>query len=79
MTKEMYKQLLHTRKREVDKMERNKYIKVIDYYNRLLTKGTITREMAWWKTQDVILCAMKDDGTTPDDFCYICEYRDRLF
>ena len=60
-------------------MERNKYIEVIDYYNRLLKKGTITRETALWTIHAVILCAMKDGITTGDDFCYICEYRDRLF
>ena len=60
-------------------MDKNKYIEVIDYYNRLLTKGTITRETALWTIHAVILCAMKDSRTTPDDYCYICEYRDRLF
>lgn len=60
-------------------MERNKYIEVIDYYNRLLTKGTITRETAWWTIHAVIMCAMKDDRTTYDDYWYILEYRDRLF
>lgn len=60
-------------------MERYKYIEVIDYYNRLLKKGTITEESARWAMHAVILCAMKDGITTPDDYCYICEYRDRLF
>lgn len=60
-------------------MERNKYIEVIDYYNQLLTKGIITRETALWGIQAVILCAQKDNRTRPDDYCYICEYRDRLF
>ena len=60
-------------------MDRNKYIEVIDYYNRLLAKHTITRETALWIIHAVILCAMKDDRTTSDDYCYICEYRDRLF
>ena len=60
-------------------MERNKYIEVIDYYNRLMKKGTITCDTARWAIQAVILCAMKDGITTADDYCYICEYRDRLF
>ena len=60
-------------------MERNKYIEVIDHYNRLLSGGAITCATAWWATQAVIECAMKDSRTTPDDYCYICEYRDRLF
>ena len=60
-------------------MEKSKYIEVIDFYNRLLTKGTITRETALWAIHAVILCAMKDDRTTPDDYCYIVGYRDRLF
>ena len=60
-------------------MEKNKYIEVIDHYNRLLKKGTITCETAWWAMQAVILCTMKDDIITADDYCYICEYRDRLF
>lgn len=60
-------------------MERNKYIEVIDYYNRLLKKGTITCEIARWAIHAVILCAMKDSITTADDYCYLCEYRDRLF
>lgn len=60
-------------------MERNKYIEVIDYYNRLLKKGTITCEIARWAIHAVILCAMKDGMTTADDYYYICEYRDRLF
>ena len=60
-------------------MEKNKYIEVIDYYNRLLKKGTITCEVARWAIHAVILCAMKDDRTTPDDYCYIVGYRDRLF
>ena len=65
--------------KKVDKMEKNKYIEVIDHYNRLLTERTITRQTAWWAIQAVILCAMKDGITTADDYCYICEYRDRLF
>ena len=60
-------------------MERNKYIEVIDYYNRLLKKDTITCEIARWAMHAVILCAMKDDRTTPDDYRYLWEYRDRLF
>lgn len=60
-------------------MERKKYIEVIDHYNLLLTKGTITRETAWWSIQAVIRCAMKDDITTDKDYWYLCEYRDRLF
>lgn len=60
-------------------MERNKYIEVIDHYNRLKTDGIITYEAAWWAIQAVILCAMKDGITTADDYCYICEYRDRVF
>lgn len=60
-------------------MEKNKYIEVIDYYNRLLTKRTITRDTARWAIHAVILCAMKDGTTTADDYCYLCEYRDRLF
>ena len=60
-------------------MERKKYIEVIDHYNRLLKEGTITDEMAWWAMHAVILCAMKDDIFTYDDYCYICEYRDNLF
>ena len=59
-------------------MERNKYIEVIDYYNRLLTKGTITRETALWTIHAVILCAMKDDRITADDFSYLIGYRDEL-
>lgn len=60
-------------------MEKNKYIKSIDYYNRLLTKGEITREIALWAIHAVILCAMNDDRTTYDDYRYLLEYRDRLF
>ena len=60
-------------------MERNKYIKAIEHYNRLLKEGTITREVAWWAIHAVILCAMKDDITTVDDYFYILEYRDRVF
>ena len=60
-------------------MEKNKYIEVIDHYNWLLKKGTIACESAWWAIHAVILCAMKDGMTTADDYCYICEYRDRLF
>lgn len=60
-------------------MEKNKYIEVIDHYNRLLTDGAITCVTAWWAIQAVILCALKDDRTTPDDYCYILGYRDRLF
>ena len=60
-------------------MERNKYIEVIDYYNRLLTKGTIARETALWSIHAVILCAMKDYRISVDDYCYILGYRDRLF
>ena len=60
-------------------MERNKYIEVIDHYNRLLKKGSITCEIARWAMHAVLLCAMKDGITTADDYCYICEYRDRLF
>ena len=60
-------------------MERNKYIEVIDYYNRLLKKGTITCEIAQWATHAVILCALKDGITKADDYCYIYKYRDRLF
>ena len=60
-------------------MERNKYIEVIDYYDRLLKKGTITCEIARWAIHAVILCTMKDDIITDDDYYYICEYRDRVF
>ena len=60
-------------------MEKNKYIEVIDYYNWFLKNGTITNETAWWVTQAVISCALKDGITTADDYSYICEYRDRLF
>ena len=59
-------------------MERNKYIEVIDHYDRLLSEGTITWATAWWATQAVVLCAMKDSITTADDYSYICEYRDRV-
>ena len=59
-------------------MERNKYIEVIDHYDRLLKEGTITCETAWWAIQAVVLCATKD-RTTLDDYCYILGYRDRLF
>lgn len=60
-------------------MERNKYIEVIDYYNRLLTKGRITRENALWAIHAVMMCAMEDSRMSADDYCYILEYRDRLF
>lgn len=60
-------------------MEKNKYIEVIDHFEYLYTKGVIDRKTAWWATQGVICCAIKDDITTPDDYCYICERRDRLF
>ena len=60
-------------------MEKNKYIEAIDHYGRLLSEGTITRAEAWWAIHAVILCAMKDDRTTYDDYRYILEYRDRLF
>lgn len=59
-------------------MEKNKYIEVIDRYYRLSTKHTITRDTAWWSTQAVILCAMKDDRITADDYCYLLDYRDEL-
>ena len=60
-------------------MERNKYIEVIDYYNRLFTKGTIARETALWTIHAVIMCALKDYSISVDDYCYILGYRDRLF
>ena len=60
-------------------MEKNKYIEVIDHYDRLWSEGTINCATAWWATQAVILCALKDGITTADDYCYICKYRDRLF
>ena len=60
-------------------MERIKYIEVIDHYDRLLKDGTITCTIAWWATQAVILCAMRDSGITPDDYCFILGYRDRVF
>lgn len=60
-------------------MERNKYIEVIDHYARLLSEGTITSVTAWWATQAVILCAMRDDRLSGDDYCYILGYRDRVF
>ena len=60
-------------------MEKNKYIEVIDHYNQLLTERAITCETAWWAIQAVILCALKDDRTSADDYCYILGYRDRLF
>lgn len=59
-------------------MEKNKYIEVIDRYYRLSAKHTITRDTAWWSTQAVILCAMKDDRITADDYCYLLDYRDEL-
>ena len=59
-------------------MEKNKYIEVIDHYYRLFTERKITGVIARWSAQAVILCAMKDDRTTPDDYDYIIEYRDRL-
>lgn len=65
--------------RKVDKMERNKYIEVIDHYNRLLKEGTITCETAWWAIQAVILCAMRDLRITVDDYSDLLVYRDRLF
>ena len=64
--------------RKVDKMEKNKYIEVVDYYKRLLTKRTITRETALWAIHAVILCAMKDDRSTADDYCYLLGHRDEL-
>lgn len=60
-------------------MEKNKYIEVIDYYDRLCKELKINRDTAWWSTQAVILCAQKDAIITTDDYCYIYEYRDRLF
>ena len=60
-------------------MNTKKYIEVIDHYNRLWTEGAITYETAWWTTQAVTQCALKDDRTSNDDYCYICEYRDNLF
>ena len=60
-------------------MEKNKYIEVIDHYDRLLHEGAITFATAWWATQAVVLCAMRDFSTTPDDYCYILGYRDRVF
>ena len=60
-------------------MERNKYIEVIDHYNQLSKEGAITCETAWWSIQAVILCAMKDDRMSADDYYYIYEYREGLF
>ena len=60
-------------------MEKNKYIEVIDYYNRLLKKRTINRETALWTTHAIMLCVMKDDRTTADDYYYLLGYRDELF
>lgn len=60
-------------------MEKNNYIEVIDHYVRLLSEGTINFGTAWWATQAVILCAMRDDRTTPDDYCYLLGYRDKVF
>lgn len=60
-------------------MDKNKYIEVLDHYNLLLTERAITRDTAWWSTQAVILCAVKDDRISADDYCYILEYRDTFF
>lgn len=60
-------------------MEKNKYIEVIDRYAHLLEEGAITFAVARWATHAVILCAMRDSSTTPDDYCYILGYRDRVF
>lgn len=60
-------------------MEKNKYIEVIDHYNRLLSEGAITCGEAWWATQAVIRCAIKDTSITADDYCYILGYRDSVF
>lgn len=60
-------------------MEKNKYIEVIDHFEDLYTKEAIDSETAWWATQAVILCTMKDDIITDDEYYCICEYRDRLF
>lgn len=60
-------------------MEKNKYIEVLDHYARLLTERTITSMMAWWGMQAVVLCALKDDRISADDYCYILGYRDTFF
>ena len=60
-------------------MDKNKYIEVIDRYNRLWKENKINRDNAWWSMQAVIRCAMEDDTTTLYDCFYILEYRDRLF
>lgn len=59
-------------------MEKNKYIEVIDHYNRLLTEDAITWVTAWWSTQAALHCALKDDRITLDDYWYLFEYRDEL-
>ena len=60
-------------------MNTKKYIEVIEHYNRLWRENAITYETAWWTTQAVIQCALKDDRTSTGTYSYICEYRDRLF
>lgn len=60
-------------------MEKNKYIEVIDHYARLFTEHTITNMTAWWGMQAVVLCALKDDRISADDYCYILGYRDTFF
>ena len=60
-------------------MDKNKYIEVLDHYARLLTEHTITSMTVWWGMQAVVLCALKDDGISADDYCYILGYRDTFF